>query len=442
MKNISRREFLKYLGIGALGVVAKPKLSWAARKGASRASTVVQCFDENSTSGSSINEPVVQIMMDRSIEALAGMGNVGEAWKSVFPGITENSVISIKVNCINWRLSTHPEFVNCIVNGLIQMDFGGINFPKNNIIVWDRTDGELTSAGYTIYDGNDPNTVRCFGTNHSGIGYDMTCPLTVDYPSGTITKYPSRIMSQMCDYAINAGVLKDHSQGIITLTMKNHYGSINQPVENELHNSNCNPSIPSVNQQIRDVIAPNNIQKIFIIDCLFGRINWGPGGSPNCNPKKLLMSLDTVACDYQGQNMINEERQAQGYPTIDAPHITTASQAPYNLGTTDINLIEIDNPSGIAESKHVVPSDGALNVIPNPFRRKTTIIISLKATSVVYLDLINPAGRIKSKIYSGQLTQGKHHITYNVGKKLSRGTYFIRLHSEGKTRVKKVTILN
>ena len=145
MKYISRREFLKYLGVGPVGLIAKPKIPLSLTGKLLPASTVIQCYDENATSGSTINESVVQIMMDESIKTLTRFSDVGEAWKSLFSGITENSVIGLKVNCINSYLPGHPFIANSIVNGLIQMDVGTGNFIRNNVIIWDRTDGELNS---------------------------------------------------------------------------------------------------------------------------------------------------------------------------------------------------------------------------------------------------------------------------------------------------------
>ena len=438
MKGISRRNFLRYLGVGSLGFFARPLFPFTPKGRGFRASDVVQCFDENATTGSTVNESVVQIMMDESIKTLTGISNLGDAWKSIFPGITESSVIGMKVNCINSSVPTRPEFVNCIINGLAEMQFGTNNFPINNIIIWDRSDWELSSSGYTIYDGSDPDTVRCFGTSHSGVGYDSNCPL--DVPGTPATTYPSRIMSLMSNYLVNVAVLKNHGTAQVTLAMKNHYGSVS-PVPS--HSGHCNPAIPALNQQIRDVITPNNIQKIFITDALWASVLSGPGGNPDWNPKKLIMSLDTVACDYQGWNVINEERVGSGYSPINWPvyHIETASQAPYNLGTTDVNLIEIINPSGIEESKTIKSADGVLKISPNPFSKKTMITFSLPHVSAVHLDLVDTSGRIASSIYSGQLTTGTHKIDYNVTNKLSAGTYFVRLYSCGKTRIKKVTLV-
>jgi len=342
MKSISRRDFLKAMGAGALGLAAVPGLGRAARllePEKDAPGDVVQCFDDTALSGTNIVQPVVQAMMDESIKALTGMSTVGGAWQSVFPGITQSSVIGIKVNCINSVFATHPTVVACIINGLAQMNVGGSAFRRNNIIVWDRTNSELTAAGYTLYTGTDPNTARCFGTDQSGVGYDTTVALNVN----GVTSQPSRILSQLVDYQINAAVLRTHGTSVITLGMKNNYGSVNNP--GSLHGGQCNPYLPSLNQQIRDVITPNNIQKIFIIDGILGLYSGGPGGSPNCRPKTIVMSQDVVACDYTGQSLINAERARRGLTAVSAPHILTATQSPYNLGTTAVKLTEIYNPT-------------------------------------------------------------------------------------------------
>ena len=435
MNDISRRKFLKYLGVGAMGLIAKPSFSQLFNKFSFDASDVIQCFDDGATTGSTINEPIVQIMMDESIKALTGIQDVGEAWKSNFPGITENSIISIKINCINSSLPTHRPTVNCIVNGLALMNFSGTFYKKNNIIIWDRTDYELTASGYTIYTGSDPNTVRCFGTGHSGIGYDNTNPLNVN----GVTSNPSKIISQMSDYVINAGVLRTHGTSVVTLTMKNHYGSVHN--QGSLHGGQCDPYIPATNQQIRDVLSPNNKQKIFIIDGLFGLYSGGPGGSPNFNPKLLIMSKDTVACDYQGQNVINQERQRHSLQPVNAPHITTAAQSPYSLGTTDINLIEINNPTAMEERKIELAPKNHLALSPHPFRDKTTISFSLPRPASVRLDIVDASGRVEANVYTGQLARGNHRIDYHTDNKLAAGTYFLKFYNNSKAITRKITIL-
>jgi uncharacterized protein (DUF362 family) len=438
MKELSRRDFLKFVGIGAAGLAVRPRLLPGLTRGLSSsdlASDVVRCFHEEATTGSVINEPVVQMMMDESVMALAGIRDVGEAWKTFFPGITASSVIGIKVNCINRYCPTHPEVVRSMVSGLAQMDFGGTLFPRNNIIVWDRTDSELTSSGYTIYTGNEPSQVRYVGTNHSGFGYDSGVTFNVNGSS----QNPSRILSQMVDFLIDAAVLKNHSQGVVTLCLKNHYGSVHNPGGLQ-HSGGCSPAIPSLNQQIRDVITPNNIQKLFVIDGLFGVYTGGPGGSPNCNPKLLLLSRDPVACDYQGQAEINVERQAHGMGILNAAHITTAAQPPYSLGTTEVNLIDIRNVD-LAEQS-ISGRGSGIQVSPLPVRERATVSFSLPHASAVSIDLADAAGRTQGEVFRGSLTRGRHRINWQPAGKVRAGTYFLRLSSRYGTQTKSITVLN
>ena len=253
-----------------------------------------------------------------------------------------------------------------------------------------------------------------------------------------MASYPSHILATLCDYMINAGVIKDHSISQITLTMKNNYGSVNNP--GSLHAGQCNPSIPSLNQQIRDVIDPPDIQKIFIIDALIGCYSGGPGGAPNFYPNMVLMSFDPVAIDAQGQNLINEERALHGLSPYNAPHITTAAQSPYNLGTTDINLIEIINP-GVEEYTVEHHGNGVISVTPNPFRNRTTITLNLKERASISLDITDVTGSVIDRISTGQRAAGTHRIVYAPSAHLSAGQYFLRLHANGVTSTRKLTIM-
>ena len=434
MKDISRRDFIKIIGAGAFGIATRPARPILGKTRSPQASDVVQCYHEGATTGNVINEAVVRVMIDESIKTLTGITDVGEAWKSVFPGVTEDSIIGLKVNCL-LQITTHKEFTYQLVNSLTCMQFGSEYFKANNIIIWDNQDNLLqNNGGYTIYDGSDPDTVRCFGTNHPGVGYNYSQPLNVN----GVASYPSHILATLCDYIIDAGVIKDHSISQITLTLKNNYGSINNP--GSLHNGQCNPYIPSLNQQIRDVISPPDIQKLFIIDALIGCYSGGPGGAPNFNPKMVLMSFDPVAIDTQGQDLINEERALHGLSPYDAPHITTAAQPPYDLGTTDINLVEIINP-GIEEQTVFTGGHSPVSITPNPFRSRTTITIVLKERSHLHLDLIDAAGRVIETVYTGQQPAGTHHIVYTPGLPLSAGQYILRSRTNGAVGYTRATIL-
>jgi hypothetical protein len=442
VKDISRRDFLKVLGAGAVGLAAGPALSEPLLKQGRRlfrqgfASDVVQCFDENATAGgSTINEAVVQVMMDESIKRLTNLSDVGEAWKSLFPGIAESSVIGIKIPASNPRLPAHREFVNCIVSGLARMKINGGSFIRNNVIIWDRTDSETRAAGFTIYDGSDPDTPRCFGTDHPGVGYDDQTPLDVN----GVVSYPSRILSGMSSYLINATALKTHATSSVTLALKNHFGSINNAYALP-HSSGCNPAIPALEQQIRDVVTPANIERISIIDGLFGLYSGGPLGAPNFNPKLIIMSRDVVAIDVQGQNIINAERQRHSLSPLNAVHITTAAEPPYSLGSTDVNLIELNTTTGIQEPAQGRPFDGFLDVAPQPVRSRADVTISLARASDVSLDLADATGRSVARIHQGPLAAGRRRFELIPDRRIPNGRYLLRLRAGSVSATREIVI--
>ncbi len=346
---VDRREFIKSAAAAAvaLSIPTGPFhiLSRTARgSGPTDDPRIVVVRDSASNSGTQIQSSVTRVMMDEAIRQYTGMTDIGEAYQSVFPGISEESVIGIKVNCINSSLSTHPEVVNGLVNGLLEMQFGGTPFPMNNIIIWERSTWELQNAGYTINTG--ATGVRCFSNQYSG------------YSNQTINvngsnQHPSRIMTDYCDYLVSFAVLKNHSFGGVTFTMKNHYGSIQSP--GSLHGGYCDPYVPALNQQIRDVLPIQ--ETLFIVDGIFGCYYGGPGGSPNMNYKGIILGEDRVAVDAYCRDILADA----GCPTLGmSGHVDTAAEPPYNLGTANlsqVDVVEVDDPSSAVDTVSVVHSD-------------------------------------------------------------------------------------
>lgn len=440
---LTRREFLKRCLVGGAGVVVSPALLGLRPESLLamlQQSIVVIVIHDNATSGPNINEWAVQEMLDAAIVELTSLPTVGEAWLSLFPGLTTSNVISIKVNCINSSLPSHPEVANCIVNGLTQMQIGPQNFPENNIIIWDRTDGELNSSGYTINDG--PTGVRCFGTNHSGVDYDWSNPIDV----AGVTSYPSRIVTDLSHHLISHAVLKNHSGPGITLNLKNHLGSVNNP--GSLHGPGylCDPYIAALNLAIRDDLG--RLQRISIIDALFGSYSNGPGGGPQFVYNGLILSTDPVACDYEGMVIINEERANHGLPPVNAPHIQTA--ADYGLGTNDpaeIDLRWIFLP-GVEESERPSVTGGEVRLFqnrPNPCRYTTEIPFRLPQSSPVTLEVYNQLGRNVRRLRRGTLGPGSHSLHWDLrddgGGKVAGGTYFYRLITRDGMRTSKLTVV-
>jgi uncharacterized protein (DUF362 family) len=318
-------------------------------------------------------------------------------------------------------MSTHPDVTNTVVNGLKQMLFGGLFFPENNIIIYDRTNYELQSGGYTL---NTSGTgLRCFGTNQSGVGYS-----TQYYSVNGSSQRLSSIITDMADYIINLSVLKNHSMSGVTLCLKNHYGTCNGP--GQLHGGYCNPYIPALN-----ALSPiKDKQYVNIIDALYGIYAGGPSGGPQFIANKIIMSQDIVATDYWGRELLADNGCAT---TGQATHIDTAAQPPYNLGTNDpsqMEVINIYNPMvGIGEGNSTGAERGFTikQNYPNPFSGNTKIEFYAPSNATVDLSIYDINGKQIRTLVNSSVNKGPHSIYWDgrndLGHLAAGGLYIARL---------------
>jgi hypothetical protein len=283
---------------------------------------------------------IVGELVNWAVREFTGQRAPGLAWGQIFPGLAADSVISIKVNCASPTCPSHPIVAHAVAEGLASIPVGGGNFSRNNIIIWERTNYELANAGYTIYTGSDPDRVRCYGTS----SYDTGSAIDV---TGVIC-YPSQILTQDCDYLINLPVLKNHVEPGVTLGIKNHLGSINNPWD--LPHGDMDPELPALNQKIRDELGDKD--KISIIDALVGIRSGGPVGDPQFVYGGIILGTDLVATDCVGRDVLADNGCTT---TGDAGYIDTAAGDPFYLGTNDpgqIDLVE-HSPIPAATREHV-----------------------------------------------------------------------------------------
>lgn len=353
-RDISRRDFLRSASLATATALALPPafgpFSILARKARAQPPPqdlvqVVVLRDFSAHQGSQILSDITKVMMDEAIRRYTGILDVGEAYKSVVRNITLDSVVGIKVNCINSYLPTHPAVADALVNGLQQMRFSGRPFPANNIIIWDRYSSELQAAGYALNTGT--TGVRCFGTDE--VGYNTAISLNC----AGFTQHPSRILTDYVDYLVDFSVMKNANEAGLTLTLKNNFGCIDAPYN--LHASSCDPGIPAVNQQIRDEL--DVIEALFIVDAIFGCYAGGVSSPPNMEYDGIILGQDRVAVDSIGRSILDEF----GCPTLAySTHVDTAAGPPYNLGTnnlSEIHRIDVTNPSAPVDDLRIVHSD-------------------------------------------------------------------------------------
>jgi len=281
--------------------------------------TVALARNEKILADGAYNADTARDMLNRSLVALLNVKDAESAWRTLF---RPRDIVAIKPNCLAGRkLSSHPELVACIIEGL---QTAGVR--QENIIIWERTSRELEAAGFPV--NVNGAGVRCAGND--ALGFD-------DEPesSGEIGSCFARVLSTHCTALINVPVLKDHDLAGVCVGMKNMYGGIHNP--NKYHDHNCDPYVAhlSAHPYIKDKL------RLIVCDAAQAECDGGPSYRPRGAWKfnGLLLGTDPVALDGLGAKIIEDRRRETGLPPL-----KSAGREPKWLATAAALRLGTDDP--------------------------------------------------------------------------------------------------
>jgi hypothetical protein len=279
-------------------------------------SRVVLVRHDGIWNGDEPNPAIVLEMLDTGLTTLTGVGDVMAIWRTLFE---PHERVLLKVNCIAYRGPTQPAVTYAVVQRLQEA-----GLSPENLLIFDRTDRELASAGYTLNQGAPG--VQCHGAG--GTGSEIA-----------LTQARLRFYREIdeCDAIVNLPTPKQHSGAGISVSMKNHYGSINEP--DALHGHWCDPAIAELTAQPQ---LRGKTRLILATALNVSPFDWNRPVRENA----LLFSFDPVALDTVARDMLVRHRQEQGVDAgflIDgARQLNTAQEL--GLGATDpawIDLLEV-----------------------------------------------------------------------------------------------------
>jgi uncharacterized protein (DUF362 family) len=329
MKRPNRRQFIKTLTASLAGLLGATFFKQG--RGQALKSKVVCVTDGKAWTGDSwdnqaLEQQVITNMLDRALINLTSAKDSMTALKSLIPNLSSSSRIAIKVNCVNSDLPSQPKVVLGLIDLLAE---AGANI--NNIVIYDRSDAELVACGYKLNTSSEG--IKCYSSQNKAGGYDDLLTRV----SGAEVRL-SKITSQQAEHIINVAVLKNHQMAGVSLTLKNHFGSIDRP--EYLHGSdrNCSP-------EIARLYANQNIHgktRLVLIDAMFATYKSGLAAKPDFAPMTLIAATDPVAADSVGQEMINLRRQQDKLEPIIAEHIVAAQKLGLGTGqSSQIDKIEL-----------------------------------------------------------------------------------------------------
>jgi hypothetical protein len=280
---------------------------------ATESSRVVLVRHAGAYDGDRPDPRVVGQMLDDGLRTLTGEPNVQAVWQSLF---SPHERVLLKVNCISYGGPTQPAVAYAVAERL-----QAAGLPAAQILIFDRTDGELAAAGYTLNNGQPG--VQCHGSTGRG-------------SEAVLTQAAVRFFRDLddCDAIINLPIPKQHGGAGVSVALKNHYGSVENPYQ--LHDSYCDPAIaelnalPAIRGKTRLIIAA----ALEISPC-----DWDRPVRENA----LLLSFDPVALDTVARDLLVQRRQEMGldagYLVHGARHLQTAQSL--RLGATEPHLIDL-----------------------------------------------------------------------------------------------------
>ncbi len=338
--SLSRRDLLRTAAAGAVtawgllrsrglpgagaGDAAEASQTWELRAPLRREGVVVIVRSPRAIgSRRKANSAVVGSMVDAGLTRLAGVSDPVQAWRRFF---APNDVVGIKVNCLGAPAThTHTEVTMAVARSLQRA-----GLPERNLVIYDRSTDELRRSGYPV---NTGAGLQCYGSDQRG--YDRE-PTT----AGEVGSCFSRIVSEDCTALINLPLLKDHDVAGVSISLKNHFGSINNP--NKLHLDHCCPYAADVN------LAPvlRKKQRLVVCDALEAIYDGGPTYRPATTHSYggLLIATDPVALDRVGWQIIESLRAKAGLKTLRAAgreprYIAVAGDSQHRLGVSDLGRI-------------------------------------------------------------------------------------------------------
>ncbi len=310
---IDRRTFLQ--GIAAGSALPLASLSAAEPKGGK--SCVVMAEREAFAAGAKSDKAEVKKAVEAMVMKLAGESSPQEAWRCF---VSKGETVGLKFNGLFRNASTSPVVVWAVARGLV--DAG---HPQEKVIVFDWRERDYRTAGVKPFD--DMPKVP-FLTSDSAWDAEVS--------AGPVKTRLTKIITEKVDALITIPRLKHHVRAGVTISMKNHLGSIANPRDFHDHI-----------QAIAELNALPPIAKktrLSVCDAMIGIWDRGPqfaGSHFTWKAKTLLAAKDVVALDAVGADMLAKARKSKGRGAIRPNPVHVPHAAELGLGEADLSKIEV-----------------------------------------------------------------------------------------------------
>jgi len=332
--DISRRDFLKksaLLAGGAIGIGLGTRISdIRAQTPGVAGNRVAWVHDGNATFwtgsgyyGDYVDQARVNTMIEKGIKELTRQSDSVTAWQQIIPDYTAGKKIAIKININNSSTENAIDATAAPIIGVIAgLKSRGVQESDIYVLEPSRDVSErIANPILNLYplvmiwdsSGSKGNRVT-FNEN-------LSASTTIHHSHPDLANQYSYLPEQIAEanYLINMPIMKGHGVAIISLTFKNHFGSIEKWTCSKYHNYalpgrsnysyNMNP--------MHDLYLNSNIKDktvLIIGDGLFCSRKTETGVPEVWNsfggefPNSIFLSTDPVAIDSVMFDFLNAEK--------------------------------------------------------------------------------------------------------------------------------------
>jgi hypothetical protein len=359
-----------------------------------------------------VDQARVEMILGACLREVAEAATVTDALQILLPGFGPSSKVVVKVNCIA-QCATRWEVAWALCSCLAQMCGG--TYDVRQVTIFDQN--WLAGAGYA-------QAAFTFGGNPVQLSDSPPFDSAV-YP---VPGHELTSLITEADFLIDMPVLKDHNDNELTLSLKNHYGSVDPQggMCGDFETMLALNAHPSIKEKTA----------LVVLDGIFGVWQGGPAVPPQYwstygdgTPNTLFVSTDPVTVEYWGRETINAERTHHGLQAYGASYVEQASLPPYELGVSDPAYMDVrslhlgvDDPPG-----HDAPTALTLPPYPNPTTGPTMLRFRLDREAAVRIAVLELTGRTVALLASERFGPGEHHIHWDGrdmgGKRIGPGVY-------------------
>ena len=288
-------------------------------------------WEDNNT-----NQTLVDGMVSSSVQSLTKTNNDTDSWDAIFKYFNQNhgkgnvgyksgEKIAIKINCNNTR-DSHTQEVNNInpspqlILSVLRELINKAGVPQENIIIYDAS-RYITDNIFNYCKKEFPNIVFVDANGGDGRTKVIWSDPIIHYSAKTYCGDKIPTVVAQAEYLIDMPILKAHPMAGMTLSAKNHYGTING-LDHDLARpyDTYNPFVDFMGD--KDLGGKTLLN---ILDGLYGAKHsdivpekWKSTPFNGTWAASIFMSQDQVALDSVGFDFINSEMGSNMMPNSDS----------------------------------------------------------------------------------------------------------------------------